>query len=88
MELHEAAFYGLAERIPALLTSVHVDAADSVSMRSTVELYFLSPSSKGNSDLYVTTVIITAKKEVKAMIVLHTPCHSGVGRCLDKGGLH
>ena len=55
-------------------------------MRSTVELYFLSPSSKGNSDLYVTTVIITAKKKVKAMIVLHTPCHSGVGRCFDKGG--
>lgn len=69
MELHEAAFYGLLERIPVLLTSVHVDATDSVSMRSTVELYFPSPSSKGNPDLYATTVIITAKKEVKAMIL-------------------
>ena len=74
MELHEAAFYGLLERIPVLLTNVHIDAADSVSMRSTVELYFLSPSSKGNSDLYATTVIITAK----AMIVLHTPCYISV----------
>ena len=44
MELHEATFYGLLEQIPALLTSVNVDAAGSVSMKSTVELSSLSPS--------------------------------------------
>ena len=32
MELHEASRYGLLERIPTLLISVSVDAADAVSM--------------------------------------------------------
>ena len=32
MELHEASTYGLLERIPVLLTSVSIDAADAVSM--------------------------------------------------------
>ena len=32
VDLFEASYYGLHKRIPALLTSVGVDAADSVSM--------------------------------------------------------
>ena len=34
MELYEASYYGLLERIPTLLTSVSVDAANAVSMKS------------------------------------------------------
>ena len=67
MELHEATFYGLLEQIPALLTSVNVDAAGSVSTKSTVELSSLSPSN-GNPDLYAITVIIIAKKRSRLVV--------------------
>ena len=53
MELHEATFYGLLEQIPVLLTSVNVDTAGYVSMKSTVELSSLSPSS---NDLYMSSL--------------------------------
>ena len=52
VELHEASTYGLLERIPVLLTSVSVDAADAVSMTGFSILKWLSGSystSKGQS---------------------------------------
>ena len=68
MELHEATFYGLLEQIPALLTSVNVDAAGSVSTKSTVELSSLSPSSNGNPDIHAITVILIAKKRSRLVV--------------------
>ena len=54
MELLEASYYGLLERIPTLLTSVSVDVADAVSMSdcpiSEVVEWFIA---RANPHLYV-----------------------------------
>ena len=66
MELYEASRYGLLERIPTLLTSVSVDAADAVSIQF---LKWLT-AAKANPYLYVHP----AEEHLQDLNVLHHYC--------------